>query len=67
LGRVLISALHREEVNMKKYWRLWAKAIGEKEGITNAEADKIAVIRTIIVLVNFITCFFIIAGNIHNW
>ena len=30
---------------MKKYWRLWAKAIGEKEGITNAEADKIAVIR----------------------
>lgn len=54
-------------VRFKQLWRLWAKAIGEKEGATDAEADKIALIRTIIVLVNFITCFFIIAGNIHNW
>lgn len=52
---------------MKNLWRLWAKAIGEKEGATDAEADKIAMIRTIIVGVNFITCFFIIAGSIHNW
>jgi len=52
---------------IKQFWRLWAKAIGEKEGVTDAEADKIALIRTVIVLVNFITCFFIIAGNIHNW
>ena len=54
-------------ITMKKAWRLWAKAIGEKEGTTDAEADKIAMIRTVIVGVNFITCFFIIAGNIHNW
>ena len=52
---------------MKKYWRLWAKAIGEKEGTTDREADKIAMIRTVIVSVNFITCFVIIAGNIHSW
>ena len=52
---------------MKKYWRLWAKAIGEKEGSSDKEADMIALIRTVIVLVNFITCFFSIAGNIHNW
>jgi len=52
---------------MKNLWRLWAKAIGEKEGTTDSEADKIAMIRTVIVGVNFITCFFIIAGNIHNW
>ena len=52
---------------MNNLWRLWAKAIGEKEGTTNREADKIAMIRTVIVLVNFITCFVIIAGNIHNW
>jgi adenosylhomocysteine nucleosidase len=51
---------------MKNAWRLWAKAIGEKEGTTDREADKIAMIRTIIVGVNFITCFFIIAGNIHT-
>ena len=51
---------------MKNMWRLWAKAIGEKEGTTDAEADKIALIRTIVVGVNF-TCFVIIAGNVHNW
>ena len=37
----------------KRAWRLWAKAIGEKEGTTDAEADKIAMIRTVIVGVNW--------------
>lgn len=48
-------------------WRLWAKALGEKTGKTSKEADKIAAIRTCIVMINTITCFFIIAGVIHNW
>jgi len=48
-------------------WRLWAKALGEKASPDNREADKIAIIRTIIVLVNFITCFFIMANAIHHW
>lgn len=48
-------------------WRLWAKALGEKASDDNAEADYIAIIRTTIVLVNFITCFFIMANIIHNW
>jgi|TARA_B110000908_G_C10263413_1_gene461188 hypothetical protein len=48
-------------------WRLWAKSIGEKEGKTNKEADTIAAMRTVIVLVNFVTCFVIIAGVIHQW
>lgn len=47
----------------KGAWRLWAKSIGEKEGTTDREADKIAMIRTAIVAVNIITCFFIIAVN----
>lgn len=50
-----------------KAWRLWAKSLGEKQGATDREADMIASIRSIIVLVNFITCFFIISGVIHNW
>jgi len=50
-----------------KFWRIWALSLGEKLGKTNSEADKIALIRTIIVVVNFITCFFIMAGVIHNW
>jgi hypothetical protein len=49
------------------YWRIWAKSLGEKAGSSNKEADVIAVVRTIIVLVNFITCFFIMSGVIHNW
>ena len=48
-------------------WRLWAKALGEKYGKNNEEADKIALIRTLIVLCYIITNFFIIAGVIRNW
>ena len=44
---------------MKKIWRLWAKALGEKEGATDSEADKVAMIRSVIALVNFLTCFVI--------
>jgi len=50
-----------------KCWRIWAKSLGEKTGTSDKEADLIAVVRTIIVLVNFITCFFIMSGVIHNW
>jgi hypothetical protein len=48
-------------------WRLWAKALGEKYGKNNEEADKIALIRTLIVLCYIITNFFIIAGVIKHW
>lgn len=50
-----------------KYWRLWAKALGEKSGTTDKEADKIALIRTLIVLINTICCFFIMAGVVNHW
>ena len=48
-------------------WRLWAKALGEKAGATNSEADKVALVRTCIVLVYIITNLFIIAGVIRHW
>lgn len=48
-------------------WRLWAKALGEKASSNNKEADMVALIRTVIVGVNFLTCFFIMANVIHNW
>lgn len=48
-------------------WRLWAKALGEKHGRDNTEADKIALIRTIIVLTYIITNLFIVAGVIRHW
>jgi len=51
----------------KRTWRLWAKALGEKSGTTDAEADRIAVIRTVIVLCYVITNLFIIAGVVRHW
>lgn len=48
-------------------WRLWAKALGEKHGNSNQEADKIAIIRTSIVVCYIITNIFIIAGVIRHW
>jgi hypothetical protein len=48
-------------------WRLWAKALGEKMGSTDGEADKVAFIRTLIFLCYFITNAFIVAGVIRHW
>ena len=52
---------------LSRAWRVWAKALGDKSGASNREADLIAVVRTVIIVVNFITCFFIMAGVVHNW
>ena len=52
---------------MKKLWRLWSKALGEKAGSTDCEADRVALVRTIIVLSYIITNLFIIAGVIRHW
>jgi len=52
---------------MKKIWRLWAKALGEKAGNTDQESDHIACFRTIIVLTYIITNCFIVAGVIRHW
>jgi hypothetical protein len=46
---------------------LWAKALGEKASKDNEEADKIAIIRTIIVMVYLITNIVIISGVIRHW
>ena len=42
-------------------------SLGEKASEDSREADLIAGMRSIIVLVNFITCFFIISGVVHHW
>jgi len=48
-------------------WRLWAKALGEKASTDNNEADKIALIRSLIVLFYILTNAVIIAGVIRHW
>ena len=52
---------------INKSWRLWAKAIGTKEGCTDREADIIATIRTFIILVALITNIMIASGIVKHW
>lgn len=48
-------------------WRLWARALGEKIGNTNEEADAVARFRTIIVAQAIITNILIALNIIIGW
>ena len=48
-------------------WKIWCKALGQKEGKSNREADAVAVIRTLILLGYMITNCFIVAGVVRHW
>ena len=48
-------------------WKIWCKALGQKEGKNNREADAVAVIRTLILLGYMITNSFIMAGVVRHW
>ena len=50
-----------------KLWRLWCLSLGEKASDDSKVADQVAIMRSVVVLVNFITCFFIIAGVIRHF
>ena len=52
---------------MKKVWRLWAKALGEKIGENNKEADKVAFFRTMIILQAVITNILISLNILLTW
>jgi hypothetical protein len=62
-----MTSLHTGRLYLAKIWRLWAKALGEKAGKSDEEADRVAVIRTLIVLCYIITNIFIVAGVIRHW
>ena len=55
--------------NIKKptAWKLWARALGEKIGETNARADKVARIRTFFILQAIITNILISINILLNW
>ena len=51
-----------------KIWTIWKYTIGSFSDEKTADYDDyVAIVRTLIVLVNFVTCFFIMANTIHNW
>ena len=42
---------------LNKWWRIWAKSLGEKVGETDKQANVVAGIRTFWWLVHIFTCF----------
>lgn len=52
---------------MKRFWYIWAKALGDKSGADDKTADYIACIRTLIVLVYIVTNCLISANIIKRW
>ncbi len=63
---------------IKKIWLIWARTLDHRVGRTNEDQPDIPilslkqarislVLRTIIVVLNMVTCLFIIANVIKNW
>ncbi len=55
---------------MKDFWTIWKHALGsysEEDGFNPQNDNSVAIIRTIILLVNVVCACFIIANIIHNW
>lgn len=48
-------------------WKTWCKALGSKEGRSDKEADRVAIVRTIIFFTYLITNLFICANAIRHW
>lgn len=49
------------------FWRLWAKALGEKAHKKDDVADQVAIVRSFIFATYLITNCFIVAGVIRHW
>ena len=50
-----------------RFWRLWAKALGQKASDSDSEADIVAWIRTLILVAYLVTNCFIVAGVVRHW
>jgi len=51
----------------KTIWRLWAKALGDKSGKNDREADTVAWIRTFIFVSYLVTNVAIVANAVRHW
>ena len=51
----------------KTIWRLWCKALGEKSGKNDREADIVAGIRTFILIAYMVTNVAIVSNAVRHW
>ena len=63
---------------VKKLWLIWCRTVDHRIGKTDEDEPNIPILslkqaqisllmRTLIIVVNLITCFFIMANIIHKW
>ena len=63
---------------IKKLWLIWGRTVDHRIGKTDEDEPNIPILslkeaqislflRTLIIIVNLITCFFIVANIIHKW
>ena len=63
---------------IKRLWLIWARTVDHRIGKTDDDEPNIPILslgqaqvslalRTLVVLVNVITCFFIMSNIIHKW
>ena len=63
---------------MKRLWLIWCRTVDHRIGRTDDDEPQIPILslqqanaslifRTLIVTINVVTCFFIIANVIHKW
>lgn len=55
---------------MKRFWIIWKHSLGsfnKDEGYNERNENAIAILRSIIVLVNLVCATFIMANIVHNW
>jgi hypothetical protein len=74
----LLVKIYYYDMNWTKMWKIWARTIDHRIGetdhdrpdvpvLTLQEARLSCILRTVLVLVNIVTCGFIIANAIHHW
>lgn len=52
----------------ERLWTIWKYSIGSYSDEKTADYDDIvAIVRSVFVTVNFVTCIFIMSNIIHNW
>jgi hypothetical protein len=51
----------------KTLWRVWANALGQKGSKCDKEADRIAIVRTVIFVTYLVTNIAIVANAVRHW
>ena len=64
INDVIQSSRLYKKYNIMKYWRIWAKALGEK---ATDNADSVAFVRTLLIAQAIITNILISINIILNW